>query len=1259
MQRRVFAGVGGAILVAALLAPALPATAAIEPPSIPIIRPTAPGTILPSSYPTQEDLPVWPDNPNDASINRGVIPYDEIAPKLNALMDTSSRVSAQIVSKTNTGKDIYLVTLTSRETPAKTAQQAVWRDMIKQDPEAAAEDAALQAGYKVPIWFNGNIHGNEWEGTDATLNYISQLATSTDPAVKTLLDSTRLYFTVTINPEGRINGTRPPEAGYDINRDAVTGATPEGTILRDLASAIQPTYFVDLHGYTGVLQVEPCGPPHGENYEYDLFVPHAYAAALAVEEAVTSANIPGNTYMTPSGGVTTTNTGKINIPYRDQREGWDDWPPIFAPQYLAYQGAITNTVELPLARVNPATSNQNKINSAINIQVAGVVINTIVDYVTEHRGALLDNQMEIFRRGDAGEPSVEIPADIAPEDLGAGVPTEWTTIWDATDIYVADYPRAYVLPIGAGQRSNTDAETLVEQLIYHDIEVQKATAPFEAGGKSYPAGSYVVDMHQPLRGLANVLLDEGTDISARIGAMYDISAWSLALTWGADVDSVGETTDAALTFTGEQVTEVTSAGTVPAAGTYLAFEPRGVAEWQAVNELLDEGIALSQLPDKTIILGPDEASYAAATAVSAMFGVNFVASDGKALRDGESKALQKVTVGYTGSNEDRDMLAKLGFRDATPVSAATITSGAVNLANIDALWIGSSLSFSGSQTAGTAAVQAYLAAGKPVAGRGTAISSFVNAFGITTVTGSSASSSSNGIVQLVGSGVNTINPWPQDTAFIYPATRYSNLGTNAVVESRYATNPLISGHWLEANRLPFGDQPATVSAVGPTGSKAYLFGYSPVFRNHPIGAFGDIASALFWGSLAGDTAVTPPAPDPITEADLVEDSRGAVTVPESADQGETIAVSVGAGHAEEVVSTILFPGDVALGTATVVGEGYETTIPGTTVPGNYKVAVVGADGLLIGWDDVRVIASEISVERIFGNSRYTTAVELSKDSFPSTAPVVYIATGAGYPDALSAGPAAAHEGGPLLLVKPTEVPAEVVAEIERLDPSKIVVIGGLPSVSAAAYTELTALTDEIERIAGANRYETSRLIAESAFESAEVAYVATGANFPDALAAGAAAAKSDAPVVLVNGASREIDAATSALLTGLEVTSIKVLGGPGSVSADVEAGLAAVAPVTRFAGANRYDTSLLVNADAFTTADSVYLATGANFPDALAGSTAAAAADAPLFVVQGTCVPQAVLDEIDALGASTITLIGGLPSLSLNVENLVSCTPVS
>ena len=1157
MHSRVLAGAGGAVLVASLLVPALPATAAIEPPALPIVRPTSELIDMPTSYPVQQPLPLFPDDPTDASINRGVIPYDEIAPFINNLMDFSNRVSAQVVGKSGLGRDIYLVTVTGRETPEETAQQLIWRDKVKYDPTAAAVDAELQAGYKVPIWFNGNIHGNEWEGTDATLNYIRELATSTSPEVEELVESSRLYFTVVNNPDGRALGQRAVAAGYDPNRDMITGATSETAIIRDLSSIIQPTYFIDLHGYTNVLQVEPCGPPHGENYEYDLFLPHAYAAALAVEQAVVAANIPGNTYLSSTGGTTTENTGKIKIPYRDIRQGWDDWPPIFTPQYIAYQGGITNTVELPLGRANPATNPVNKDRSAINIQVADVVIKSIVGYVTEHRDDLLTNQMEIFRRGIAGEPSVVIPADISAEDLPEGVPTEWTEIWDETDVYNADYPRSYVIPVGGGQRSETDAERLVQQLLVHDIQVDRATVPFTADGTEYPAGSYLVDMHQPLRGLANVLLDEGTDISERVGDMYDISAWSLSLTWGADVVSVGSTADPALGIPSEDVTALDPSGDLPAAGTYLAFEPRGVAEWQAVNELLAEGVPLSQLPDGTILLGPDEASYAAAAAVADVFGVDFMANDGKALRDGPSKALDSLNVAFTGAGEDRDMLAKLGFT-ATQVSATTITSGAVNLADFDMLWIGSALSFTGQQTAGTAAVNAYVASGKPVVGRGSGIASFVNTFGITTAGSSSASGSSNGIVNVTTKEDGVLGSWPQDTSFVSPAVRFTGLGSNAVVEQTYAGEDLfVSGWWPTAARAAFVDQPAAVSAVGPSGSKAFLFGTSVTYRNHPIGAFSDIARAMYWASTPAETGVVAPGPD---------------------------------------------------------------------------------------------------IERLAGDSRYTTAVEVSKAAFPETASVVYIATGVTYPDALSAGPAAAFEGGPLLLVKQAEIPAAVAAEIERLQPERIVVVGGTPSVSSAVFEELEDMTEDIDRIAGKNRYETSLKIAQAAFGEAELAYIATGQKFPDALSAGAAAGVNGAPVVLVDGTASDLDAGTAALLDGLGVESVKVLGAKDSVSSGIYEDLGAIASTKRIAGANRYETSQKINADAFDEATRVFLSTGLNFPDALAGSAAAATLGAPLYVIPGTCVPQAVLDDIAGFAPSTVTLLGGTPSLSVEVESLTPCS---
>ncbi|MDQ1138526.1 hypothetical protein QE410_003325 [Microbacterium sp. SORGH_AS 1204] len=864
MQRRILAGTVVYGFAATTVFAALPASAAMVPPSLNIVRPVSPLIDMPTSYPVQPELKVFPDLPEDASIARGVRPYDEIAPFLNTLMDTSDRVSTQVVGTSAQGRDIYLVTVTTPETTAETAQQADWRDLIKADPTAAAADAALESGYKVPMWFNGNIHGNEWEGTDATLNYIEDLATSTDPATTKMLSDHRVYFTVTNNPDGRALGQRGTANGYDPNRDFITGATAEASIVRDLASIIQPTYFIDLHGYTSVLQVEPCGPPHGENYEYDLFVPHAYATALEIEDAVTAANIPGNTYYDPAtDSVTETNTGFINIPYRDQRSGWDDWPPIFAPQYVAYQGAITNTVELPLGR-----SGDQPARAKVNIEVAEVVIDTVVDYVDEHSDALLENQIEIFRRGEAGEPSRVIPADVAPEDLAPGVPTEWTDIWDETDIYNADFPRAYVIPVGDGQRSDSDAQTLVQQLLVNGIRVERLTQAARVDGVDYPAGSFYVDMHQPLRGLANVLLADGSDISDRVPDMYDISAWSLSLLWGADVARIGETTDAAPTTAVEAVTEAPLTGSVPTGAGSLAFEPRGVADWQAVNGLLAYGIPLSQLSDGTIVLGSGATARAAAELAADLFGVDFELVTGA--QDGTE--LRSVRIGYVGDAGDRDALTELGFTGLVPVTATALVAGEVDLSSVDVLYVGTGLSFTAEQQAGADRVKAFIAAGKPVVGRGAGGAAFVSTF-VTPLTAVSGNRTTNGIARVETPADGVLGDYPQDTAFGYPFAWFPNPAAGVTVEQRYASaDTFVAGHWPDRVGQSIQDaagQASAVSLTGPSGTRAFVFGTSPTFRAHPVGAFSDIARAVFWAvDESADVEPTPtptPTPEPTVE----------------------------------------------------------------------------------------------------------------------------------------------------------------------------------------------------------------------------------------------------------------------------------------------------------------------------------------------------------------------------------------------------------
>ncbi|MDH6182169.1 beta-xylosidase/putative cell wall-binding protein [Microbacteriaceae bacterium SG_E_30_P1] len=299
---------------------------------------------------------------------------------------------------------------------------------------------------------------------------------------------------------------------------------------------------------------------------------------------------------------------------------------------------------------------------------------------------------------------------------------------------------------------------------------------------------------------------------------------------------------------------------------------------------------------------------------------------------------------------------------------------------------------------------------------------------------------------------------------------------------------------------------------------------------------------------------------------------------------------------------------------------------------------------------------DVTVDRIAGANRYEVAANISQEAYPDTAPVVYVASGANYPDALSAGPAAAHEGGPLLLVQPNAIPQVIADEIERLDPDKIVVVGGTASVTEGVFNDLSALTDETLRIAGANRYEVSRSIAEYAFgEDVPLVYLATGETFPDALAAGGAAGSRNAPVVLVRGSATALDDETADLLEALGAEKTRVLGGEASVSPGVFAGVNAVAPATRLGGANRYEAARTINSDAFESAERAFIATGLNFPDALAGSAWAAFVGAPLYVAPQSCVTTGVLADLESLGVTHVTLLGGEASLTPEVADLTPC----
>ncbi len=315
--------------------------------------------------------------------------------------------------------------------------------------------------------------------------------------------------------------------------------------------------------------------------------------------------------------------------------------------------------------------------------------------------------------------------------------------------------------------------------------------------------------------------------------------------------------------------------------------------------------------------------------------------------------------------------------------------------------------------------------------------------------------------------------------------------------------------------------------------------------------------------------------------------------------------------------------------------------------------------------DPRAIGALTNVtqsQRIAGDNRYATAANLSK-TFAEDAAVVYVASGEDYPDALAVAPIAAADGAALLLVRHDHVPSETAAALKRLTPHRIVVVGGPGAINKETFTALKAFAgaDGISRIGGIDRYETARLAIQAHWAegtTADLVYVASGRNFPDALSAAAAAGAQGAPVISVDGTAKTLDAKTVDLITKLGATKVVIAGGAGAVSKGIQTALAAIPGLTevrRAGGVDRYATGAAINADAFPAADRVYLAYGGDFPDALAGAVRAGIDGSPLYIVPGDCAPASVADDIARFGAVEATLLGGTGVLPMSVSTAKLC----
>lgn len=267
--------------------------------------------------------------------------------------------------------------------------------------------------------------------------------------------------------------------------------------------------------------------------------------------------------------------------------------------------------------------------------------------------------------------------------------------------------------------------------------------------------------------------------------------------------------------------------------------------------------------------------------------------------------------------------------------------------------------------------------------------------------------------------------------------------------------------------------------------------------------------------------------------------------------------------------------------------------------------------------------------RLGGSDRYATAIAISKEGWTKSENVI-LANGFNFPSALAGSSLAYLKDSPMLLTDPNKLNSTIASEIKRLGAKTVYILGNQSEVSVAVENELKSQYNVV-RIAGTDLFNTAVKIGEEVqkLKSFDTVALATQNDFPDTLAITPFSAKNTMPILFSEKDKLRSD--TKSALSTWGIKNVIIAGGVGVISAAVEKELQGMGiKVTRLAGDDRYDTALAIvkffEKDKYTK---VALATGLNYPDALAGAALAAKKGAPLLLVGRDSIKKTVFDYID------------------------------
>ena len=742
------------------------------------------------------------------------IPYSEIGRKLREIEVSSNRVKVDVIGQSAGGRNLFLVTLSAPEAMGRLGRYQAIRSAMLKDPEKAQEMIAKFGDFKVPVFINGSIHGNEYEGTDACIRLIETLAYGDSEEVQSILKNEILLFNVVQNPDGRVLGTRANSKGIDINRDFITQTQPEARATVKVITEWNPMIFLDLHDDWQPMLIEPCTPVHNPNYEYDLYIKWALYQAYAMEAEL----------------VANTDETKALIPFRDWDWGWDDWPPIYTPMYAMYHGSYGHTLETPYEDERGVDAHYWAVWGALK-------------FVAENRQEMVRDQIEIFRRGFLDLPQLPIPEWILEE-------TEYDQY---NDLIVQDFPAAYVIPAdGPMQLSSHQPARLVDFLLFNDVQVEKANQSFKLNGINYPEGTYIVWMDQPKRGLANAILEDGMDVSFIEGIIFYSAptAWSHPLLWGVTRAVMQEKVNVKTSSINRATSPKGSLENGKA--DFYGYLPSSLAAFKATNTLIKNGLTIYRAKEAFDNDGDMVAAGAIILAADSNVVnglVNDRALDVFKVSELPEKAVQlkKLKIAVYGDAGDEICLDELGFGYDT-VSIEDLNSGIISqydlFINNPPWWLWDW----GLDDAGRASITAFFAAGGDYIGLKEDGILFAQAAGGVTFT-HGYNWGADAISRIDYSPMNTVSSTFREDGYgyFYGAFWFDTPPAGATVSASIAEGDfMVAGTWTGWDSDGAAGKPVIVY-VDNDEQDITLIGIDATFRGHPKNTFRLVGNAIYSG----------------------------------------------------------------------------------------------------------------------------------------------------------------------------------------------------------------------------------------------------------------------------------------------------------------------------------------------------------------------------------------------------------------------------